>query len=91
MTDQEQYLGIIVDSSMKMSNTVCVAAVKQVNAMLGIIENKTGSMILPIVQVYGVTTFGILRTVHLCALILAFFYATMGLASHVLLGSYITF
>ena len=43
MTDQERYLGVLVDSSMKVS-TQCAVAVKKANSMLGIIkkgiENK---------------------------------------------------
>ena len=50
-TNQERDLGVLVDSSMKMS-TQCAAAVKKANSMLGIIrkgiENKSASVILPL-------------------------------------------
>ena len=49
--DQERDLGVLVDSSMKVS-TQCVAAVKKANSMLGIItkefENKTANIIMPL-------------------------------------------
>ena len=51
MTDQERDLGVLVDSSMKVS-THCVMAVKKANSMLGIIkkwiENKTANIMLPL-------------------------------------------
>ena len=51
VTDQERDLGVLVDSSMKVS-TQCAAAVKKANSMLGIIrkgiENKTANIILPL-------------------------------------------
>ncbi|CAM5143004.1 unnamed protein product [Natator depressus] len=50
-TNQERELGVIVDSSLKMS-TQCTAAVKKVNRMLGIIEkgieNTMENILLPL-------------------------------------------
>ncbi|CAM5102996.1 unnamed protein product [Eretmochelys imbricata] len=50
-TNQEKDLGVIMNSSLKMS-TQCAAAVKKANAMLGIIkkgiENKTENILLPL-------------------------------------------
>ena len=51
VTKQERDLGVVVDSSMKMS-TQCAATAKKANSMLGIIrkeiENKMASIILPL-------------------------------------------
>ena len=49
--DRERYLGVLVDSLMKVS-AQCAAAVKKANSMLGIIkrgmENKTANIIMPL-------------------------------------------
>ena len=51
VTDQERDLGLLVDSSMKVS-IQCAAAVKKASSMLGIIkkgtENKTANIIMPL-------------------------------------------
>ena len=65
VTEQKRDLGIVVDSSMKMS-TQCAATVKKANSMLAIIrkgiESKTASIILPLyksmVRPYWFTCYG---------------------------------
>ena len=51
VTDQKKDLGVIVDSSMKVS-TQCAAAVKKTNSMLGTIKRgivtKTANIIIPL-------------------------------------------
>ena len=51
VTEQERDLGVVADSSMKMS-IHCAATVKKANSMLGIIrkaiQNKMASIILPL-------------------------------------------